>query len=237
MSIYTLIYEYGASNLAREAGARLKSMAAILSLGLLLLAGCAQSSEQTTASLAEGTDSAGSAGSVDKSTDNYSASIVVAGGCFWCVETDLEKVPGVGDVLAGYAGGTSPNPTYRNHSDHLEVVEAPYDPSKVTYRQLVDYVLRHIDPLDDGGQFCDRGHSYTTAIFYRTPEEKTAAEAAVAAAEKELGQPIVTPVEKLDRFYIAEDYHQDYHKKNPIRYNYYRTGCGRDDRVADVWGK
>jgi len=167
--------------------------------------------------------------------DATGASIVVAGGCFWCVESDLEKLPGVGDVMSGYAGGETSQPTYRNHADHLEVVQAPYDPAAISYRQLVDYFLRHIDPLDAGGQFCDRGHSYTTAIFYRTQEERLAAEAAVADAEAALGQSIVTPVRPLDTFWIAEDYHQDYYKKNPIRYKYYRSGCGRDARVADVW--
>ena len=162
--------------------------------------------------------------------------VVLAGGCFWCVEADLEKLEGVGDVLSGYAGGRTTEPTYENHADHLEVVEAPYDPAQVTYRQIVDYFLRHIDPLDDGGQFCDRGHSYTTAIFYSNPEEKAAAEAAVKAAEAELGRSIVTPVRALDRFWIAEDYHQDYARENPLRYRFYRSRCGRDARVEAVWG-
>lgn len=162
---------------------------------------------------------------------------VFAGGCFWCVESDLEKLDGVGDVISGYAGGTTNNPTYRNHADHLEVVRAPFDPSVITYRELTDYFLRHIDPLDDGGQFCDRGNSYRTAILYANEDQKAAAEAAIAAAEEELGQKVVTPVRALDRFWIAEDYHQDYYKKNPVRYKYYRTGCRRDARVKQVWGK
>ena len=164
------------------------------------------------------------------------STIVLAGGCFWCVESDLEKLNGVGDVVSGYAGGESERPTYRDHAGHLEVVEAPYDPSVISYRALVDYFLRHIDPLDAGGQFCDRGHSYTTAIFYRTDAEKAAAEAAVAAAEQALGRPIVTPVRPLDRFWVAEDYHQNYYKENPLRYSFYRSRCGRDARVAEVWG-
>ncbi len=162
---------------------------------------------------------------------------VYAGGCFWCVEADLEKLDGVGDVVAGYAGGETENPTYRNHSGHLEVVEAPFDPDVISYRELTDFFLRHIDPLDDGGQFCDRGHSYTTAIFYRNDEQKADAEAAIAAAEEELGQSIVTPARELDRFWLAEDYHQDYYKKNPVRYQFYRTGCRRDARVKQVWGE
>lgn len=170
-------------------------------------------------------------------SETYSASAVFAGGCFWCVEADLEKLDGVGDVIAGYAGGESDNPTYRDHEGHLEVVRAPFDPDVISYRELTDFFLRHIDPFDDGGQFCDRGRSYTTAIFYDGQEQKEAASAAVAAAEAELGREIVTPVMPLDAFYIAEDYHQDYYKKNPVRYNFYRSGCRRDARVDEVWGE
>lgn len=208
------------------------SFSSLIGAALLLggLFGCAQSTEQTV-------NFDGTAPAAEPANADYSASIVVAGGCFWCVESDLEKLPGVGDVVSGYAGGGTSEPTYRNHADHLEVVEAPYDPSVISYAELAAYVLRHIDPLDAGGQFCDRGHSYTTALFYRTPEEEAAAKAAVADAEAELNQSVVTPVRALDKFWMAEGYHQDYYKKNPIRYKYYRNGCGRDDRVADVWGK
>ena len=161
---------------------------------------------------------------------------VFAGGCFWCMESDFEKVDGVGDVVSGYAGGESQNPTYRDHEGHLEVVRVPYDPSTVSYRELVDYFFRHVDPLDDGGQFCDRGYSYTTAVFYQNAEEFAEATAAKATAEAELGEPVVTPIRELDRFWVAEDYHQDYYKKNPLRYKLYRTSCGRDRRVGQVWG-
>jgi len=164
------------------------------------------------------------------------ATAVFAGGCFWCVEADFEKLDGVGDVVSGYAGGATDNPTYRNHEGHLEVAEIPYDPSVITYRELVDYFFRHVDPLDAGGQFCDRGHSYTTAVFYRTAEEYEAAKAAKAAAEEALGKEVVTPIRELQKFWIAEDYHQDYYKKNPVRYKFYRTSCGRDRRVKEVWG-
>lgn len=169
--------------------------------------------------------------------DSKTETAVLAGGCFWCVEADLEKLDGVGDVVSGYAGGEIENPTYKNHEGHLEVVRAPFDPNVISYRQLVDYFLRHIDPLDDGGQFCDRGNSYTTAIFYNSETQKAAAEEAVAAAEAELGEDIVTPVRPLDAFWRAEDYHQEYYRKNPVRYRIYRTGCGRDRRVRQVWGK
>ena len=191
----------------------------IFALGALVAAGCAEEPVQAS-----------------DTPPNTNATLVVAGGCFWCVESDFEKLEAVGDVLAGYAGGQSQSPTYQNHSDHLEVVQIPYDNTQVSYKALVDYLLRHIDPLDAGGQFCDRGHSYTTAIFYSTPEELASAQAAIAEAEEVLGQAVATQIVALDRFWIAEDYHQDYYKKNPLRYKYYRNGCGRDQRVAEVWG-
>ncbi len=172
----------------------------------------------------------------DAATSSQIKTAVFAGGCFWCVEADLEKLAGVGDVVSGYAGGDMQNPTYRNHGRHLEVVRAPYDPSVISFRELTDYFLRHIDPLDAGGQFCDRGNAYTTAVFYQDEQEKADADAAISAAAEELGQEIVTPVRSLDQFWIAEDYHQDYYVKNPVRYKYYRTGCRRDRRVKAVWG-
>ncbi len=164
------------------------------------------------------------------------ASAVFAGGCFWCMEADFEKLDGVGDVVSGYAGGVKQNPTYRNHEGHLEVVRVPYDPAVVSYRELVDYFFRHIDPFDEGGQFCDRGHSYTTGIFYANADEFGVAQAAKEAAEEELGKPVVTPLIELDTFWKAEGYHQDYYKKNSVRYGFYRRSCGRDKRVKDVWG-
>lgn len=160
-----------------------------------------------------------------------------AGGCFWCVESDFEKLEGVGDVVSGYTGGELQNPTYRHHDGHIEATRIPYDPALITYRELVDYLFRHIDPLDAGGQFCDRGHSYTTAIFYASAEEKEIAEAAKEAAADKLGAPIVTDIREFDRFWIAEDYHQDYYKKNPLRYKFYRTSCGRDRRIEAIWGE
>ena len=173
----------------------------------------------------------------DSSEETYTEYAYFAGGCFWCVESDFEKLEGVGDVVSGYTGGESRNPTYRNHDGHVEAVKIPFDPSVVSYRELVDYFFRHVDPLDAGGQFCDRGYSYTTAIFYTDDEQKAAAEASKAGAQDELGKDVVTPIRALDTFWLAEDYHQDYYKKNPLRYKYYRTSCGRDRRVKQVWGK
>lgn len=185
-----------------------------------------------------GLSSALSAASAEASSagDENIAKAVFAGGCFWCMEADFEKLDGVGDVISGYAGGLMDNPTYERHDGHLEVVQVPYDPSKITYRELADYFFRHIDPLDDKGQFCDRGHSYTTGLFYSTAEEYDAAKAAKAEAEKVLGETVVTPLLELKKFWIAEGYHQDYYKTNPLRYKLYRTGCGRDRRVNQLWG-
>jgi len=194
----------------------------VLLLSVLLLAGCAKPADPPAQTL-----------DVPQGTQT----IVLAGGCFWCVESDLEKLEAVGDVVSGYAGGTSERPTYENHQGHLEVVRAPYDPERVSYRELVDFHLRHIDPLDAHGQFCDRGHSYTTAVFYSNEEERKAAQAAIAEAEAVLGQKVATQLLPLDRFWVAETYHQDYYQKNPVRYQYYRSRCGRDDRVAEVWGR
>ncbi|MEL7027808.1 MAG: peptide-methionine (S)-S-oxide reductase MsrA [Pseudomonadota bacterium] len=165
---------------------------------------------------------------------------VFAGGCFWCVEADYDKLDGVKATISGFAGGDVPNPMYKQvtggGTGHYEVVEVAYDPDEVSYRELVDYFWRHIDPLDDGGQFCDRGESYKTAVFVADDRQRAAAEASKQAAEAELGEPFVTEILDLDGFYAAEDYHQDYYLKNPVRYRYYRTVCGRDRRVKALWG-
>ena len=164
-----------------------------------------------------------------------------AGGCFWCMESDFEKVPGVSEVVSGYTGGHTVNPTYEDSSSgttgHAESVEVTYDPAKVTYAQLLDYYWHHIDPLTPNAQFCDHGSQYRSAIFYHNDSEKQAALISKAKYEKQLGKPIATEIVQAGPFYRAEDYHQDYYKKNPIRYAYYRHGCGRDARVKEVWGK
>ena len=175
-------------------------------------------------------------------------SLVVAGGCFWCVESDFDKVAGVVGTTSGYAGGTMENPTYRNHSGHREVVKIDYDSTVTDYATLVATFLRTIDPTDGDGQFCDRGHSYTPAIHAATPEELAAAMAAVADAQLTIGGPLAIPVEGAVRFWEAEDYHQNYwqsQEKQLTRfglvtraeaYKGYREGCGRDRRVRQVWG-
>lgn len=164
---------------------------------------------------------------------------IFAGGCFWCIEKDFENVEGVVDVVSGYSGGTTDNPTYETHrfDEHLEVVRITYDPAVTSYEKLLDTYWRTVDPTDDGGQFCDRGHSYTTAIFALDEEQAQQAAASKAAAEKALGQAIVTPIRAAAPFHMAEDYHQNYYKKSPSRYTYYRWACGRNQRVEALWGE
>ncbi len=166
------------------------------------------------------------------------AHAVVAGGCFWCVESDFDKVPGVLETVSGYAGGRTDNPTYKTHSadGHLEVVRIAYNPAVIGYRQLLDIFWRTVDVTDDGGQFCDRGNSYRTAVFVASEEERAIAEASRAAAQGSLGHDIKTRILNAAPFWPAEDYHQDYYQKNPIRYNFYRYACGRDSRIEEVWG-
>jgi peptide-methionine (S)-S-oxide reductase len=165
-------------------------------------------------------------------------SVILAGGCFWCVESDFDKVPGVLETVSGYAGGTFPNPTYERHPGHREVVRVTYDPAKVTFPQLVSYFWRTIDPLDGGGQFCDRGEAYTTAIYALSPEQESLANQSKAQVEGVLGKKLVTPVIQLDpkSFTQAEGYHQNYHTINSIKYSYYRYRCGRDARLKELWG-
>ena len=178
--------------------------------------------------------------------------LIVAGGCFWCVESDFESVPGVIEAVSGYTGGTTKNPTYKKigkgGTGHYEAVKISYDPAKVSREELLHLFFRSVDPTDAGGQFCDRGESYRTAIFVSNPAEKTAASAAKSAAQQELGQKIVTPILDAKTFYEAEAYHQDYYKGSkivltrfgPIKqskaYKRYRDACGRDQRVKTLWG-
>ena len=165
-----------------------------------------------------------------------------AGGCFWCMQPPFDKTPGVISTTAGYTGGTKINPTYEEVSDggtgHAELVQVTYDPSKVTYQQLLDIYWHNVDPLDTGGQFCDRGNQYRTAIFYHGEEQQKLAEASKQALidSKRFDQPIATEIVAAGPFYPAEDYHQEYYKKNPVRYKFYRWNCGRDQRLTQLWG-
>lgn len=162
---------------------------------------------------------------------------IFGGGCFWCVESDFEKLPGVIEAVSGYSGGDLQNPTYRNHGRHVEVAKIIFDPTLISYDALLDYYWRHIDPTDDTGQFCDKGHAYIPVIYAR-PDQVATAKASKAEIEKTkpFPDPIVVPVLPAKTFWDAEDYHQDYYKKNPRRYQNYRTGCRRDARVQQLWG-
>jgi peptide-methionine (S)-S-oxide reductase len=177
---------------------------------------------------------------------------VLAGGCFWCVEADFEKVPGVTGVVSGFTGGDSANPTYEQVGDggsgHYEAVEITFDPGRISYDEILRLFFRSVDPTDAGGQFCDRGDSYRTAIFVDGAAQKAAAEAAKAAAGQALGARIATPILKAGAFWPADAYHQDYYKqskivvtrfgprKKSVAYKLYREACGRDQRVLDLWG-
>ena len=169
-------------------------------------------------------------------------SAIFAGGCFWCVESDFEKLPGVIEAVSGYTGGETKNPTYKQVSytetGHYEAVKVTFDPKLTDYETLVNYYWGTVDPTDPNGQFCDKGSSYRTAIFAR-PDQIGTAKASKANIEKTkpFEADIVTPILPAVTFYDAEDYHQDYYKKNPLKYKYYRTGCRRDARLKKLWGK
>ena len=166
-----------------------------------------------------------------------------AGGCFWCMEHPFDSLPGVVSVTAGYTGGQKKNPTYKEVSaggtGHAESVQVVYDPSRITYGKLLDVYWVNIDPTTKDRQFCDTGNQYRSAIFYRTEEQHRAALQSKEALEKSkpFKEPVVTEIVPAGEFYPAEEYHQHYYKKNPIRYHYYRSGCGRDQRLKDLWGK
>jgi len=171
------------------------------------------------------------------------ATATFAGGCFWCTEADFDKVDGVISTTSGYIGGKTANPTYDSvsagNSGHAEVVQVIFDPAKVTYARLLEYYWRTIDPTTKDRQFCDSGNPYRTAIFVHDEQQKTLAEASKKAlsGNKPFREPIVTEIANATRFYPAEDYHQDYYKKNPVRYKFYRLNCGRDARLKQLWGE
>ena len=171
------------------------------------------------------------------------AKAVFAGGCFWCMEEAFEKVEGVTSVTSGYMGGQKTNPTYEDVSaggtGHAESVEVVYDPAKVSYQKLLDHFWKNVDPLTPNAQFCDHGSQYRAVIFYGNVEEKRQAEASKQSIEqaKRFTEPIVTQIVMASKFYPAEDYHQDFYKKNPVRYKFYKYNCGRAQRLEQLWGK
>ncbi|MEX0968958.1 MAG: peptide-methionine (S)-S-oxide reductase MsrA [Paracoccaceae bacterium] len=161
---------------------------------------------------------------------------VFAGGCFWCVEADFDKVQGVSETISGFTGGEMENPTYSgNHEGHYEAVQITFDADVVSYEQLLHAFFRSIDPLDANGQFCDRGHEYKTAVF-ASDDQRAAAEAAKAQAGRDLNAEVVTEILPAAAFWPVDGYHQNYHNTNRARYEYYRNGCGRDRRVLALWG-
>ena len=166
-----------------------------------------------------------------------------AGGCFWCLEEVLEKIPGVLTATSGYTGGSLENPTYEQVSGgrtgHTEAVRITFDPSRVTYAQILEVFWRNIDPIDAGGQFCDRGSQYRAGIFAHDEVQRRAAESSrqAIAASGRFKQPITAEIATAGPFYVAEDYHQDYYKKNPVQYRFYKFSCGRERRLDQVWGK
>ncbi|HCW92710.1 peptide-methionine (S)-S-oxide reductase MsrA [Flexistipes sinusarabici] len=167
---------------------------------------------------------------------------ILAGGCFWCMEADFEKLEGVSEVVSGFTGGKLKNPTYNgNHEGHVEAVEITYDPSKISYKELLDYFWVNIDPFDAEGQFCDRGPSYRSAIFVQNEKERKIAEKSKKEIQKMFpDKEVVTPIRKASTFYPIkgdESYHQDYYKKSPLSYKFYRWNCGRDQRLEEIWGE
>ena len=197
-----------------------------LFLSTLLISGCAMASGPST--------------ELAKPVEAGQAEAIFAGGCFWCIESDFEKLDGVIEAESGYTGGTKKGPSYKEvgygKTTHLEGIRVIYDPKKVSYEKLVDYFFHHVDPTQANGQFCDIGRHYTTAVFVANEEERKVASAAKKQAEKVLTGTVVTPILDASEFWLAEDYHQDFYKKNPAHYNRYRQGCGRDAQVKRVWG-
>lgn len=204
-----------------------KPFTLLMIISNFFLTACAQSGQPTTVS------------------ENLKSAAIAtfAGGCFWCVESDFEKVPGVQQVISGFSGGTVANPSYElvsaGHTGHVEAVQVYYDPNAVSYEDLLQYFWRQINPTDNQGQFVDRGNQYRPVIFYANEEQKQAAEISKATlqASGRYDNPVVTEITELRNFYPAEDYHQDYYKRNPLRYKYYRYNSGRDQYLSKVWGE
>jgi len=204
---------------------RRQTALSILTLTVLLIGGwSAQSTDQAAA-------------------DSTPGKAYFAGGCFWCMEEVFEKVDGVLSVTSGYMGGTVSNPTYEEVSAgrtvHAESVEVVYDPAKVSYQKLLDAFWRNVDPITPNAQFCDHGNQYRSAIFFQTDEEKRASDSSKQTIEqsKRFKEPIVTQIVMASRFFPAEEYHQDFYKKNPVRYKFYKYNCGRAQRLEELWGK
>ena len=232
------LFSTGARVHPHDGTSRVTRLAAILTVAIASVSLVACSQAQSPASDPSATSAAATAAQASGPT----AKAVFAGGCFWCVESDFDKVPGVLSTTSGYTGGKTANPSYEevssNLTGHAEAVEIVFDPAKVSYAQLVEHLWRTIDPTTKDRQFCDVGSPYRTAIFAQDTDQLRIAQASRAALEKTkpFADPIVTEVVQADTFYPAEEYHQNYYRKNPVRYDYYRTGCGRDARLKQLWG-
>jgi peptide-methionine (S)-S-oxide reductase len=168
----------------------------------------------------------------------YADKAIFSGGCFWCVEAAFQDLPGVSSAVSGFTGGTLQNPTYQgNHKGHYEAVEVSYDPNKISYQELLNVYWVNVDPFDKRGQFCDKGSSYLSAIFVANDEQRSLAEQSHAKVVDEFRpNAVVTPILTANKFWPVETYHQDYYQRNPIRYHLYRRGCGRDQRLEQIWG-
>ena len=214
---------------------QLKPFSALVILSFLALAGCG------TQSPAQADGLVSKAATSPETSPSNLATAIFAGGCFWCMEKPFDEIPGVVATTSGYTGGTLVNPTYeqvgRGGTGHFEAVKITYDPAKVSYQKLLDTYWLQVDPFDACGQFCDKGETYLPAIFYVNDTEKKAAEAAREVLYARFKKPIVVQILPSKTFYDAEGYHQDYYQKNPLRYAYYRNGCGRDARLRAVWGQ
>ncbi len=214
---------------------QLKPFSALVILSFLALAGCG------TQSPAQADGLVSKAATSPAASPSNLATAIFAGGCFWCMEKPFDEILGVVATTSGYTGGTLVNPTYeqvgRGGTGHFEAVKITYDPAKVSYQKLLDTYWLQVDPFDAFGQFCDKGETYLPAIFYANDTERKAAEAAREVLYARFKKPIVVQILPAKVFYDAEDYHQDYYQKNPLRYAYYRNGCGRDARLRAVWGQ
>ncbi|HMB91193.1 MAG TPA: peptide-methionine (S)-S-oxide reductase MsrA [Rhodothermales bacterium] len=210
---------------------------ALLLVAGLLLAGCANSSADGPSAEADMAEAEAMTVDIDPANADTAT---FAGGCFWCMEPPYDKLDGVAATISGYAGGSVANPTYEQVSSgatgHAEVVNIIYDATTVDFETLLYVYWRNVDLLDDGGQFCDRGSSYRPVIFYHNEEQRQRAEASKEEVAERFDQPVVVPIQPLDAFYPAEDYHQNFYRKDPRRYKSYRTGCGRDARLRQLWG-
>lgn len=171
---------------------------------------------------------------------NQTETATFAGGCFWCMEKPYDQLDGVISTTSGFSGGRTTDPTYkevsRGNTGHIEVVNVVYDPARVSYEELLYVYWRNIDPFDGGGQFCDRGHTYQPAIFYHNDEQRLAAQTGKEEVSDRFSRRVHTSIREFKAFYSADAYHQDYYQRNPIRYNYYRSSCGRDARLNEIWG-